>query len=351
LVAVLLFSTLALGTGLSESPAAPAADAKFALDHFACYPARFSSFTKRKVRLEDQFGRLTAVVIAPERMCAPVDKNGEGIRNKRAHLTCYTIKAGSFTPRRVKVKNQFGSQAMVVARPLRLCAPSAKSLQGSPGNPPTTLDHYTCYAVDPGGTVKLPTVVLTDQFGRAKAAVLRASTLCAPTMKDKTRVLQPRLHLTCYEIKSGAVKTRTVVLRSQFGLLKAGLGRRMELCVPSTKSARADLTVQIVARTQVSCPGGQGTCVSTVAYVVSNVGAVGAASFDVLVEADPSLSVAKTVSVSGLAAGASQSLSTSLPAGNNCYDPDCTVRVAVDSGDVVLESDETNNVATRTDLG
>lgn len=317
LAGVLLVSMLALGAGLARSPAAPAADAQLALDHYACYLARFSSFTKRQVRLDDQFGKQTVVVIEPERACAPVDKNGQGIRDKRAHLTCYTIKAGSFTPRQVTVKNQFARQAMVVARPLRLCAPSAKSLRGSPGRPPTSLDHFTCYAVDPSGAFRQRTVLLTDQFGRAKAAVLRARTLCAPTMKGRTRILQPRLHLTCYEIKSGAVKTRTVLLRSQFGLLKAAPGRRVELCAPSTKSGRPDLTVQIVAQSQVSCPGGPGTCVTTVAYVVRNVGATGAGSFDVLVEADPLLSVATTVSVSGLAAGAGQSFTTSLPAGAN----------------------------------
>lgn len=52
-----------------------------------------------------------------------------------------------------------------------------------------------------------------------------------------------------------------------------------------------------------------------------------------------------------LPAGGSQPLSVPLGPDGNCYDPDCTVRVTVDSSNSVTESNESNNVDSRTDLG
>ena len=75
-----------------------------------------------------------------------------------------------------------------------------------------------------------------------------------------------------------------------------------------------------------------------------------AAAFEVLITADQVPPKSITVS-GGLAAGASKFFSVELGPGGNCYDPDCTVTVAVDSGNAIPESDETNNVASRTDGG
>ena len=342
-------------TGRGAAPSADGADSRapaLPLDHYACYPGTFSTFQRRRVRLSDQFGEETVVVVRPVSLCAPADKNGQGVRDRRAHLTCYEIKPlRPFAPRAVTVKNQLGRQAMTVVRPASLCVPASKSRRSVPGKPPTSLDHFTCYAVDPRGQVRRRTVVLADQFGKAKAAVVVLLSLCAPTSKEGAPVRQPRVHLACYRIESEPVTGGKVLARNQFGLMKAALGRREQLCVPSEKSARPDLTVAIVktAPIKVSCPGGQGTCVTTVDYVVSNVGAVSVtSSFDVLVQADPGLAVSATVTVPGLAAGASASLSTPLPAGGNCYDPDCTAQVTADSSNVVAESNEGNNIDTWT---
>lgn len=114
---------------------------------------------------------------------------------------------------------------------------------------------------------------------------------------------------------------------------------------------KPDLTVAIdkSAAIPVSCPGGQGTCITTVNFTVTNIGTASAGSFDVLVQADPGLSQTKTVTVAaGLAAGASASFSENLGPGDNCYDPNCTVQVTVDSGNAVVESNEGNNVDTFT---
>ncbi len=61
------------------------------LDHFKCYKAK-SRFPNKVVELVDQFGPATVIVQRPERLCNPVDKNGEGINDPTAHLTCYKAK-------------------------------------------------------------------------------------------------------------------------------------------------------------------------------------------------------------------------------------------------------------------
>jgi hypothetical protein len=93
-----------------------------------------SSATKRRgkpqrctstVDLTDQFGTATVFVGKPEFFCNPVDKNGEGIRNPAAHLTCYKIKAKS-AKRDVLIGNEFGGQTLDLKDPELLCVPSDK---------------------------------------------------------------------------------------------------------------------------------------------------------------------------------------------------------------------------------
>ena len=85
-------------------------------------------------------------------------------------------------------------------------------------------------------------------------------------------------------------------------------------------------------------------------FTVTNASSVNVLTpFTVLVQADPGQKT--TLTVPSLAAGASVPLTANLGPDNNCYDPDCTVSVTVDSGNAVAEANETNNTATRTDLG
>jgi hypothetical protein len=132
-----------------------------------------------------------------------------------------------------------------------------------------------------------------------------------------------------------------------------GLGIDVEYIQPKIAQVvlgNPDLTVMIVGSPTVVCPGGGGTCTVTVNFDVKNNSTVDVTgSFDVLIVANGVPS--KTITVPGLAAGANQNFSETLGPGNNCYSPDCFVHVTVDSGNVILESDETNNVADWFGLG
>lgn len=96
-----------------------------ALDHFKCYEAKGNP-PNVAVDLQDQFGAESGILVEkPEFFCNPVDKNGEGIRNPAAHLTCYKIKANG-EERNVVTTNQFGEQTLEVEKSELLCVPSEK---------------------------------------------------------------------------------------------------------------------------------------------------------------------------------------------------------------------------------
>ena len=106
--------------------AGEAGKCKRTLDHFQCYEAE-GDLVNLIVDLEDQFGPEPVVLVGePKLFCNPVDKNGEGINDPEAHLTCYEIEAGGEVERVVVIANQFGEQTLEVDDSELLCVPSAK---------------------------------------------------------------------------------------------------------------------------------------------------------------------------------------------------------------------------------
>jgi hypothetical protein len=114
---------------------------------------------------------------------------------------------------------------------------------------------------------------------------------------------------------------------------------------------KPDLVVKDIGQPKVNCPGGGGTCVTTVEITVANIGAADAGAFNTRVTLDPGQTVVVDHPLSGLAAGASQSFTITTPRGGNCYDPDCTVCATADDKAQVDESDEGNNQLCETTLG
>jgi hypothetical protein len=211
------------------------------LDHYACYPARFSPFKPRAVKLENQFGRATARVLRPIRICAPAKKNAEPMRNRIAHLVCYSlgsVQGPDQESRNASLSNQFGvlPAKVVLIPPESLCLPASKRIGTLiPPAVPGKLDHYLCYKISPARPFeRRDGVKVVDQFGGAGDSVLAPQTLCAPTRKNGSALIQPRVHLLCYGVKSG-VRGRPATFRTQYGVLRSTIGTRNQLCVPSLK--------------------------------------------------------------------------------------------------------------------
>jgi hypothetical protein len=345
----------AAAAGAVTRPAAPEGAAQtFKLDHFLCYSVEpVGAFEPRLVTVADQIARRRVRLLRVDLLCSPVQKNNGAVRNRRAHLVCYRQQTQVVRRRSVVLMNQLGTFRGVTVTPLRLCLPSGKNIGATIPAPAAGLDHFACYAIRTTTQPKLRRFTLTDQFGRRVAAVGRNASLCVPARKNTSRILNRRDHLTCVTITTSGLEPVRVTYRNQFGPGRLVVVRPALLCLPTLKRivTPPDLTVDVPAvRIPVDCPRGPGTCVTTVAFTISNPSATAVTtSFQVLVEADPGVS--KTITVSGLAAGASQSFSELLGPAGNCYDPDCTVRVTVDSGNAVAESNESNNVDTHTTPG
>ncbi len=124
---------LAIGIGIVALATGPAqAQAKdpegVNPTHFLCY--RVSPVSKLKptsVKLQDQFGASGSRLGNPVMLCTPVSKNGEPVKDKRTHLTCYTV-APKKVGKRVVVVHQLGKQELTVVSSYMLCLPSLKEV-------------------------------------------------------------------------------------------------------------------------------------------------------------------------------------------------------------------------------
>jgi hypothetical protein len=114
-----------------------------------------------------------------------------------------------------------------------------------------------------------------------------------------------------------------------------------------------DLVIQNIGRPNVNCPGGGGTCVTSVTVTVANIGAGDAGPFTVRTILDPNQSVIVDTFVAG---GLQHNLPPLMlpittPPGGNCFDPDCNIKATADSGGTVQECNESNNTLTSGNPG
>jgi len=222
------------------------------IDHVQCYEVKPASFPLRTVTAQDQFGTLSLALRFPHRLCAPADKNGEGILDPTEHLTGYKTTA-KFTKRlNQTVTNQFGSLQLDVVRPDLLMVPSAKN--GVALSPPPG-DHFTCYKVkrSRGAAKFVPrTVTIQDQFQNVTSTIIKPIRLCAPANKngeDPSAPIHPD-HLLCYKTKSLAkFGEKDVTIANQFGDDQLTLIHRRELCVPSLKNPGSTTTTVVTTST------------------------------------------------------------------------------------------------------
>ncbi len=108
-------------------------DSALRVDHFKCYrakPARGTRFVRRTVTVGDTFETKSTIVIKPAAFCTAADKNGEGLIDPTAALTCYKIKDASgqarFSARDTTMTNQFGTDVRTAAKAQTLCVPSVR---------------------------------------------------------------------------------------------------------------------------------------------------------------------------------------------------------------------------------
>jgi hypothetical protein len=102
-------------------------------DHFQCYSVETQTGIRsvngkpKRVTLKDQFRKKGVKVKGPKLLCAPVDKNQEGLLHPVRHLLCYAIKAKKLR-KRVTIRNQFENKGVRVKKPTELCVPTLKTV-------------------------------------------------------------------------------------------------------------------------------------------------------------------------------------------------------------------------------
>jgi hypothetical protein len=103
------------------------------IDHYKCYQGsdlKTPKFVKQALTTTDQ---LTTddpnLVLNLKFVCAPVDKNGEGINDPAAHLACYGLKAQPLDQEpKLLVSTQFQMTQFQANKPKLLCVPATKTL-------------------------------------------------------------------------------------------------------------------------------------------------------------------------------------------------------------------------------
>jgi len=227
------------------------------LDHFACYAIKPRHFGSTTVTVVDRFGTLSEHLRAPNRLCVPADKNGEGIGDPTDHLVGYSQKAPR-NPRFQKrtdqtVVNQFGTHQLDVLRPSWLLVPSSKD--GVPQTPP--LDHFQCYVIrnSKGAPKFVPrTVTVSSQIETVTLQVVRPFRLCVPADKNGEDPSAPSHpdELLCYKTQSGHFGDEKHTIDNQFGQRDVTIISRNELCVPSSANVVTTTTSSTTSTTAAS---------------------------------------------------------------------------------------------------
>lgn len=223
-------------------------------DHYMCYKAKKTpqtpKFEKRTVTLADQFESGSFDVKKPKAICAPADKEGEGIRDDVTHYASYAIKgAADHTPQLgIEVTDQFGSLTLDTVKPARLFVPSTKGLGAAPSSGPApNVDHYKCYKVKISENApKFPKDVqaaVLDQFEDRLYDVKKPTRLCTPVGKDGAPIFNQAGHLMCYKVKPADNEPKHIRVNGQIHVNNQfGTDQRLdtvkedELCVPAVKN-------------------------------------------------------------------------------------------------------------------
>lgn len=206
------------------------------LDKFRCYGARGHSFPSLSVALVDELVTSQAKIVRPQHFCNPADKDGEGVIDPTAHLTCYQIKELKFARREAVVRDQFGEHTLTYIKPKFLCAPSKRNGVPSALN----MDHFKCYKARSKEKVVKRTATIEDDDGNAVVTILKPAQLCNPVDKNGEGIKNNTRHLLCYAVKASKkqpkhAKQAGLYVNNQFGPGRLDTKKEETVCLPALK--------------------------------------------------------------------------------------------------------------------
>jgi hypothetical protein len=206
------------------------------------------------VPLWDQFQKRAVDLARVEQFCDAVDKNGEGIINPAAHLTCYGVRrpAQSVKPHVMSTDQLDQLDLDVQRRRSQLCVPSVASLvepsmtatassigtsSAAPVVIPDTFEMYKIKYSRGASRFQRLSVTVDDPFmGLNETIELRKPVrLGVPTDMDDNGINNDMTHLNCYSVKARKFKRRDVEVKNDFRSMRLTLRKLNMLCVPSYK--------------------------------------------------------------------------------------------------------------------
>lgn len=249
------------------------------LNDYKCYqikPSPRTRFERRDLEIVDQFGTRTSVIARPTQVCNPVDKEGEGIGDPDAHLTCYKVVTRGREPRRLvadvdqftprDAEDALVPEELMIGRGAEVCFPALKNCVEDEENTcvldeiERRLSHFQCYqARSLAEEPFVPGILdLVDQFGATESDVgpairhcnpLRAKAVDGSGEELSVATFPPsssgdfwtegdEVHLKCYGLSD---TTRpglsSVTIQDQLHPegLSVRVGRATQLCEPAVK--------------------------------------------------------------------------------------------------------------------
>jgi hypothetical protein len=103
-----------------------------------------------------------------------------------------------------------------------------------------------------------------------------------------------------------------------------------------------DLTIKILSLQSGGCPTGQGSCTFNVELEVTNLSNE-PVNMPFNIKTNSHNGLLTTQTIPSIPGSTSQTLTAVLGPGNNCFDPNCKIDTFVDSSEIIIESNETNN--------
>jgi hypothetical protein len=226
------------------------------LDDFLCYATKATRGTpkfvpKLGVRLNDALESFAFAIRKPIALCAPADKDANGVADPAISLERYRIQRERRTPRFTRstrhVVTALGALSLDTVRPDQLLVPTAQNASAPPALPDLTeheVDRYKCYRVRvTRKTPKIPfdlQVTATDGLSSpARRFKVKSPTrLCVASDEDTSRLRNPAANLLCYPVKlirgePKHVRRQGLYLDNDLGPTRVDTLRETELCLPA----------------------------------------------------------------------------------------------------------------------
>jgi hypothetical protein len=204
-------------------------------------PPRFNPSDRFRAAIASTAVADEARVLKVKQFCNAVDKNGEGITDPSAHLTCYDIRRPISARPQVVTTDQFGELELDVRKQRsQICLPTdllyiedVKIIA-----PPPLLDSYELYGIrETRGSDKFEKreVSVEDVFLDETVLLKKSKRLGVPTNRSGSGIRNPFHHLNCYSLKPPKFKKVNIQVKNAFGTLDLTVRRPNLLCTPSEK--------------------------------------------------------------------------------------------------------------------